>query len=155
MFQHKPIKSDIELDYKVSKILDEKVKLERALERLEDLYLFDDHSMSEKNYLIKRKSIKDKLQEVVATVEKETKLEVSSLQQYDLDFIESATVYLLSENINEEDEIDYNNVIRVIDKKLMKQLINTIIKQINVNDDKKVHSIEFTDGMTHTFVHRD
>ncbi len=73
MFQHKPIKSDIELDYKVSKILDEKVKLERALERLEDLYLFDDHSMSEKNYLIKRKSIKDKLQEVVSTMEKETK----------------------------------------------------------------------------------
>lgn len=155
LFEPSHVKSDSQTDYEASKILNEKVKLERALERLEDLYLFDDHSMTEKNYLIKRKSINDKLEEIVYTMEKETKLESMSLQQYDLDFIESATQYLISENINEKEEIDYNNIIRVVDKKLMKQLINTIIKQININDDKKVHSIEFTNGMKHVFVHRD
>lgn len=145
----------IEKNYKLSAIKKEKIKLERALDRLQDLYLFDDHSMSEKDYLVKKKSISDKLKEIDLELNKEKKDNNISLAEYDLDFIESATQYLISENLNKDNEIDYNEMIKVIDKKLMKDFINSIIKKINVNEDRTLHSIEFVNGMEHIFVHRD
>ena len=41
-----------------------KLKFERALTRLDDLYLFDDNAMSEKDYIIKKNSITEKLKEI-------------------------------------------------------------------------------------------
>ncbi|MBU5437608.1 hypothetical protein KQI42_06295 [Tissierella sp. MSJ-40] len=37
-----------------------KKKLERALKRLQDLYLFSDESMSEKDYLLRKQDIDEK-----------------------------------------------------------------------------------------------
>ena len=39
-------------------------KYKRALNRLEDLYLFDDEGMSEKDYLLKKQKLETKLKEI-------------------------------------------------------------------------------------------
>ncbi len=52
------------IQLKLEIIKKEKVKFERAMQRLEDLYLFDDEAMSEKDYMIKKKKINEKLQEI-------------------------------------------------------------------------------------------
>lgn len=155
LFESTDDKNGIEENYKLSRMKKEEVKLERALDRLQDLYLFDDHSMSEKTYLIKKKSISDKLKEINAELSKEKKDSGIKLAEYDLEFIKKATQYLISENLNKDNEIDYNEMIKVIDKKLMKQFIDSIVKKVNMDEDRKVHSIEFVNCMEHVFVHRD
>lgn len=146
---------NVEVDYRINKLRDEKINLERALERLENLYLFDDHSMSEKNYLIKRKSISDKLKTINSEIETDIKDRNVGLQDYDLGFIGRATQYLMSENMNKDNEIDYNDMIRVVDKNLMQQFMNSVIKKINLQPDNNIESIEFVNGLKHVFVHRD
>lgn len=155
LFESTDSTDDVEDNYKISEMNKEKVNLERALDRLQDLYLFDDHSMSEKSYLIKKKSISDKLKDINLKMNKEKKDNNISLAEYDLEFVEKATQYLISENLNNDNEIDYNEMIKVIDKNLMKEFVNSVIKKINVDEDRKVHSIEFVNGMKHVFVHRD
>ncbi len=58
MYNHKNIFTKVSKnennDLEIERFKKEKSKYERALERLEDLYLFDDEGISEKDYIIKK-----------------------------------------------------------------------------------------------------
>ena len=59
----------------------------------------------------------------------------------DLDFIEKATKLLLLDNVLNK-KSSYNEMIKVVDKNIIKAYVNTIFENI-VIDDKKIISIEF------------
>ena len=127
------------------------LKYKRALERLEDLYLFSEDSMSEKDYLIKRNKLEDKLSnlrnEYKSKYEEKRKTHTG-----DMDFLEKATKYLLLQNII-SDRSSYNDFIKIVDKNIIKAFVNSVIEDISVND-KKVMEIKFVNGMVHRFIYK-
>lgn len=145
---------DIEKDIELEKLKDEKNKLERALTRLEDLYLFSDDGMSEKNYLIRKQEIEKKISSLNDKIKSRSKELSKSIPGHDLNFIKKATQYLLAQNLMSNRRIDYNNMVKKTDKALLKDFMNCVIKNITVEENKDISSIEFVNGITHRFVYK-
>lgn len=130
-----------------TKLKAEKEKYKRALNRLEDLYLFDDESMSEKDYILKKKKIEDKLKEVDKEIKKSN---TTISNEIDLSILSSNAI--LKNEILNSDYINYKELDMLVDRKLLKEFINTLIEKIKINPKGLVKSITFKNGLTHTFI---
>jgi len=146
---------EIEKDIEMQNLKAEKKKLERALKRLEDLYLFSDESMSEKDFLIRKHDLDSKINEVNNKIKKRSIEFSRELPGHDLNFIKKATQYLLAQNLVGDRPIKYNKLVKVVDKKLLQDFMQSIIKKVTVREDKTITSIEFVNGITHRFIYRD
>lgn len=147
-------KKDITEDKEIQEFREEKKKLERALTRLEDLYLFSEDSMSEKNYLIRKQEM-EKRKNVINDELKARSIQISrDIPGHDLSFIKKATQFLLSQSLISNRSINYNKIVAITDKKLLKDFMQCVIKTIVIEEDRRISSIEFVNGMTHRFVYR-
>lgn len=124
----------------------EKEKYKRALNRLEDLYLFDDEGMSEKDYLLKRQKLEYKLKEINEELESAN----NSSSTIDWSFLKNT---VLKNEILNKDHIDYKNLDMTIDRDIIKKFINDIIEKITIKKDGRVASITFKNGITHNFTY--
>lgn len=121
--------------YEVTLLNKEKLKMKRAMERLENLYLFDDSDMSEKDYILKKKQIIDKLDEI------DKKLYSFNTSN------EKAVDIKLPVKIEYDDKgFDYKYVLQYIGRKQLKDFVNTIINVIIV-ENRKVQSVTFKNGL--------
>jgi len=145
---------DIEKDTELESLKSEKKKIERALKRLEDLYLFSDDSMSEKNYLIKKQDLEKRIDSINDKIKKRSAERSRELPGHDLNFIKKATQYLLAHNLITDKPINYNKLVKMIDKKLLQDFMQCVIKKITVEEDRTISSIEFVNGITHRFIYR-
>lgn len=145
---------DIEKDNELEKLKSEKEKLERALKRLENLYLFSEESMSEKDYLVKKHDLDKRIDEINNKIKKRSVEFYKDLPGHDINFIKKATQYLLAQKLINNKPINYNKIIKIIDKKLLQDFIRSVIKKITVEEDKRISSIEFVNGITHRFIYR-
>lgn len=144
----------IEKDIELQNLKAEKKKLERALKRLEDLYLFSDESMSEKDYLIRKHDLDNRISEINDKIKKRSIEFSREIPGHDLNFIKKATQYLLAQNLIGDKPINYNKMVKVVDKQLLQDFMQSIIKKIIVREDKTISSIEFVNGITHRFIYR-
>lgn len=129
----------------------QKEKFERALERLEDLYLFDDESMSEKDYILKKKKLNEKLDDInkkLSDISSENEIE------FNTNLIENAKSLILILELKKNSNINYKKLVTTIGKALLKELVNSVINKIIVKD-KKVLSIEFKNGLVSKFIYAD
>ena len=142
----KPVKKVVNLDKE--RLDREQLKYKRALERLDDLYLFDDAAMSEKDYLIK----KNKLQSSLTEVSSKLKLITPSTGNHEDDtaFLVKSANFLLSTKLLEHDFIVYKDLDISTDKQLIKDFVNSIIENILIADGK-VKAIYFKNGLVHEF----
>lgn len=136
-------------DFKV-----EKTKLERALKRLEDLYLFSEDSMSEKNYLVRKQEIDKKISSINDKIRSRSKELSKSIPGHDLNFVKKATQYLLAQNLINNKKINYNKMVQTIDKTLLRDFMTCVVKKVVIEEDRKISSIEFVNGITHRFVYK-
>ncbi|AKA68493.1 recombinase family protein [Clostridium scatologenes] len=127
----------------------EKAKYERALERLEDLYLFDDNAMSEKDYIIRKKKIAEKLNEVN---EKLKELNTFADEQ-EINLLSKISSFTLSKELLNAYNIHYKELILNIGRNQLKDFANTIIDKIIIKD-KKILNIKFKNNLKISFVHR-
>lgn len=146
---------EIEKDIEIETLKSEKKKLERAINRLEDLYLFSEESMSEKNYLIRKQEISKRIEKINTKIKKRSMEFSKELPGHDLNFIKKATQYLLAQNLFHDKPINYNKIVRITDKNLLQDFMQSVIKKITIEEDKTISSIEFVNGITHRFVYRD
>lgn len=146
---------NIEKDKELDELKNEKKKLERAINRLEDLYLFSEDGMSEKNYLIKKQEISSKIENINNRIKKRSIEFSKDLPGHDLNFIKKATQYLLAQNLVSDRPINYNKIVKMADKNLLQDFMQCVIKKIVVEEDKHISSIEFANGITHRFIYRD
>lgn len=126
----------------------ELAKYKRALERLDDLYLFDDNAMAEKDYLIK----KNKLQSSLTEVQSKLKLIMPSYGHVENDtaFLIKSANFLLSTKLLEHDFIVYKDLDVSTDKQLIKNFVISIIEKIII-ENGAVKAIYFKNGMVHEF----
>lgn len=136
-----------------------RARYERALERLDRAYLFDDAGMSEKDYLVHRKELQEKLAEVNHELRK---IHIAGRKETgDVDFIKRASRFLMSKQLLAGDsELDFVSISRrgcqegsEEGKKLLKTFFSSVITQIEIQE-KRVSAIQFEGGITHRFVYR-
>lgn len=125
--------------------------LERAKERLINLYLYSDHDMDENMYYEKKNDIDKKIKELKNKLET---LEIKNNLNCDTDFlfIDNMNDFLFNLNINLD-----NNTVRELTldggRKILKDFFSNIIDRIIISN-ARVDSIVFKNGLTHTFIYK-
>lgn len=131
----------------------EKMKFEKALKRLEDLYLFSEESMSEKDFLFRKRDIVQNIERINGELTALHKKHSDNKLITDVAFLNKASHFLISKELSGKRNIDYRQLLEVVDKELIKDFIQTVIKKITVVD-KKIYSITFQNGITHNFLYK-
>ncbi|ASN68324.1 putative resolvase [uncultured Caudovirales phage] len=140
-------KEEESISFEVEGLKKEKEKYKRALERLENLYLFDDESMSKKDYLIKKNRLKDKLIEIGYKLSS-YKINTND----DINFIKLAANAILNDTLAKDENIDIKNFITEVGRDVIKEFTNAIISKITTKD-KRVTSIKFKNGINLNFIY--
>lgn len=133
-FNNKNSNKSSNLDLKIKEL----EKYKRALKRLEELYLFDEDSMSSKDYVLKKKEIQDNINKI----NEEMKLENKDSEEIKLDAVLLNTV--LNEIILKN--VDNKTAIKLLKRESLKEFFNSFIKEIYILD-KKITSITFKNGL--------
>lgn len=128
----------------------EKAKFEKALERLEDLYLFDDAEMSEKDYVLKKQKITARLDEIIDQLNTAQKENLQPTES----FIDKAAYYLFTKELFKARNVDYRDLLDTVGVDLLEEFLKSVIDRIEVSD-KLIKSITFKNGITHEFVWKD
>lgn len=128
----------------------EKVKYEKALTRLEDLYLFGEDGISQKEYIFKKRDLQKRLEEI--------ETEMNSLQQKNEDktshaFVDNAQHFIITKEMQQARHVDYRSLSAIVGREALSDFIHTIIESVVVID-KRVQSITFKNGITHTFAYK-
>lgn len=129
-------------------------KKERALERLKSLYLYNDEAISERDYLIEKKSLTDAIDKIDKRLEEIERNSSRHFTLSDEEFMAKASVFIMTNQLQEKRFIDAEKLLRQIDTHVVKEFLNSIIQKIVVKDGQVV-SIRFKNGLEHKFLYKD
>lgn len=141
-------KQEVELQREIK----ERQKFEKALERLEDLYLFSESDMSKKDYLFKLRDLTTNLEKINSNISKLKQQDVKVHQS--INFLTDATNFLMTMELSKKRNVDYKELLESVEHSVIQKFIRTIISEISVKD-KKIQSITFQNGMTHKFMYKE
>lgn len=136
------------IDFNVEQLQAQLKKYKKALTKLEDLYLFDEAEMSTKDYIIKKNSITDKINQINKKLDNSITKESSS---YNLNFFSNVATLELSKQLL-KGNIKTKSLINDIGREIIKEFMNTIIKGV-VTKNKQIQSLEFKNGLIVTFLY--
>lgn len=132
--------------------LQEKLKkTDRAIERLKKAFLFDDDGLDEKEFL----EMKSRLEIDRVKIENEIKgmeAESISVNVNQVEFIKTASQYLLMHELNKDEIINYKEL-AITDENSIKTLFNSVLDHITVID-KHITEIVFKNGLTHKLLYK-
>jgi hypothetical protein len=121
-------------------IRDEISRQQRALERLQELYLYSDKSMSRTEYMQKREIILAKISELQLLIEKENKNEAS-----DYDLLYMGSNVLLSAVLGTGEKINYRDISKACDQDVLNDYFSHVLQEITVFRGKVI-SVTFVNG---------
>ncbi|WP_196600065.1 recombinase family protein [Pectinatus frisingensis] len=127
-------------------------KQKRALERLEELYLFSDDSMPQKDYLQKCQRFRNSIDELSKKLNESKKDSIFVTSLSDEKFIEKATALLFNKSM-QNGCIDFQKLVMDTGNRILKDFINSIVSDIIVKDGL-ILQIDFHNGTTHKFSYK-
>lgn len=130
----------------------EAAKLERAIDRLMKIYLFDDAGMDEREFLTTKRDLEEKLVSLkneIANAE-EASFKTSAGE---MSFVKCASSFLLSYKIQSGDHIVYNEFAAAIDDKVLKDFVGLVIDRIVIQN-SRIASIVFKNGLENKFLYK-
>ena len=148
----KPKKEKAAVDPEVEALRREKEKQERALKRLMDLYLYSDNSISEKDFILRKSEITDKLEEINSKLGMVARSVESTLS--DEEFIKQASHLLISKELSGRQYIYFKKLAQNVSPEILKTYMDTILDSVTLIDGR-VASITFKNGLTHKFTYRE
>lgn len=128
----------------------EREKYIRALDRLQSLYLFSDDGISEKDYIVQKGELEDKLESVnrrIAEIQGES-------PEDDADLLQKATRFYIQNELVKKRSLDFKKAVSVFDKESLKDFFSSVIDTMTVKDGR-VKAIRFKNGLTNVFVYKD
>ena len=128
-----------------------KMKLERALHRLDDLFLFADDSMTEKEYLTKKKPLIDELKEIDIKIHKYSNENTKEVTLFDTELLDQ---YLIEANLNDGKYISWKKFAKDLCKNTVKNFFNEVIEEIVAGESNQIVSITFKNGLSQRFLYR-
>ena len=151
IYKKQPVKVDFSADAKeLSNLRNEKQKLERAVDRLRTLYLYSDDAISETEYVIQRKDLTDKLDEVNERIGLLTSDDWANSISDEV-FIERASHFVLEQKLANRNYVNFKRLTLSLDAEILKSFVRSVIDSISIRDGK-VERIIFKNGLSHTFV---
>ena len=134
-------------------LLAEKHRKERALSRLKSLYLYSDETISESDFLVEKKSLSDSIENIDKRLKEIERSVQTSFSLSDGEFIEKASAFIMTNELQGKRYIEFEEMLRKIDTKVVKNFVVSVIQKIVVKDGK-IQSICFKNGLEHIFVYR-
>lgn len=141
-----PSKDDVE----ITKLQSNKKKIVRALDRLQKLYLYDDESMSEADFIIE----KHKLVEEMDNIDEKIKILTTDDWQQSISdetLIKKASEFIITQRLSTRKYINYKKLAMSVDAEILRSFVNSIIDSIGVYNGK-VQNIIFKNGLSHHFI---
>jgi len=135
-------------------LMAEQSRNERALERLKNLYLYSDSSISESEFIIEQKSITDALGKINKRLKEINRKNSQSGSVSDNEFVAMASYYLMTQKLLANREVNFSKLIRQLDPKIVKEFINSTCQNFCIFDGK-IQSIRFKNGIEHKFLYRE
>ncbi|MBD5504637.1 MAG: recombinase family protein [Lachnospiraceae bacterium] len=147
----KPRKKKAAVAPEVEQLRKEKERQERAMQRLQELYLYSESAMSEKDFIIRKSEISKRLDDVNAKLGLVSRGSESSLS--DEDFIRQASHLLISRQLSERKYIYFKEFAKSVSPEILKTYLDTILDSVIIADGR-VKSIVFRNGLTHKFIYK-
>lgn len=148
----RPRKKRATVDPEIETLRKEKAKQERALQRLQDLYLYSDNTITEKDFLLRKLDITKRLDDINSQLGMITKNSEAVLS--DEEFIKQASHLLIQKELKDKKYIHYKTLAVNVSPEILRTYMTTILDSIYIADSKVV-CIVFKNGLTHRFVHKD
>lgn len=148
----KPRKKKAAVNPELNTLRKEKEKQERALHRLQDLYLYSENAMSEKDFILRKADITKRLDDINAQLGMMTKNSDSVLS--DEDFIKQASHLLIQKELQDKEYIYFKNLAANVSPEILRTYMSTILDSVYVVDGR-VSSIIFKNGLSHKFIYTD
>lgn len=153
------INSQTDADLDISQSADErsllegnKRRIERALNRLRALYMYDESGMSETEYILERKKLTDDLAKTTERLKHLEDLGAKSMLG-DSDWIEQASYFVMTQELMSKRSISYETLLKAVDSKIIKEFVNSTVQNFCILDGK-IASITFKNGITHKFLYK-
>lgn len=146
------VKEQPPAESELSRLRNEKQRLERALDRLTNLYLYSDDAMSESEYIIQKIKLTDALEEINEQIGFATS---DGWQQSISDevFIQRASQFIITQKLTDRNYVNYKRLAISVDAEVLQSFVRSIIDSI-VMDTGKVKQIIFKNGLSHTFIYK-
>lgn len=139
---------------KISILMNEKKRYEKALEKLDNLYLFSESLFTPKEFANKRNTINENIEKINKDILESNNENKNTFVSND-EFYSSlkASFFILSKYLSESKNIDGRHLLETVDMQILKDFIGKIISNIEIND-KKIQNITFKNGITHHFIYK-
>lgn len=146
------VKEQPPADSELSRLRTEKQKLERALDRLTNLYLYSEDAMSESEYIIQKVKLTEALDEITEQIGFASS---DGWQQSISDevFIQRASQFIIAQKLTDRNYINYKRLAMSVDAEVLQSFVRSIIDSI-IMDAGQVKQIIFKNGLSHTFVYK-
>lgn len=115
-------------------LLADKRRLERALKRLNAVYLYGDEEIPGKDFILDRKSITDSLQQIDDRLKELDAAAVFDVSLSDDEFMEKASQFILTQQLLDKRSVNYEKFIRKIDPRIVKDFLNETVSNFCIKD---------------------
>ena len=140
------------LDPELRKLRADKRKTERALARLDHIYLYSNKQMSDKEYLVKKNDLMTDLKELDKSIGLLTS-ESWAQALSDDDFLEQASSFIISQRLQEREYIYFQGLAESTDPAVLRAFFVSIIDSVRMRNGV-VETLTFKNGISHTFTYK-
>lgn len=148
----KRVKPKFKVDPELKQLQSEQKKQQRALDRLNELYLYSDESMSEREYIVRKQQITDKLDEIndaIGMMSQEPWMHTMG----DSEFIQQASSFILNQKLHDRQYVYFTSLAESVDAEILKAFFGSIIDSIVITSGK-IQRVTFRNGISHTFTYK-
>ncbi len=131
----------------------EKQKFEKALTRLEDLYLFSEEAMSEKDFIFKKRDIVANIERINSELSELHKTSSDHRITFDTAFLSKVSNFVILNELSTRRTFDFKELLNIVSTDEIKEFVNSVVTEIVVQD-KKVLSITLANGIKTHFAYR-
>lgn len=146
-------KSKPKIDPELKRMVAEQKKNQRALDRLNDLYLYSEASMSEREYITRKQQITDRLQEINESIGLMSQ-EPWERTMEDEEFIRQASSFILTQELADKQYVYFRRLAESLDAEVLKSFFNSLIDSVILRDGRP-EKIVFKNGISHTFTYKE
>lgn len=134
-------------------LLADKRRLERALKRLNAIYLYGDEEIPGKDFILDRKSITNSLQQIDDRLKELDAAAVFDVSLSDDEFMEKASQFILTQQLLDKRSVNYEKFIRKIDPRIVKDFLNETVSNFCIKDGLTT-SVLFKNGIELRFCYK-
>lgn len=135
-------------------LLASKHQKERAINRLHSLFLYSEASMPEKDYFTERKALQDEIDTIDKRLSDIDKSSTSKSTLTDDEFMEKASYFLISQNLQDKRSIDFVKTVKAISPKILKIFAQNVVQNFCIKNGR-IMSITFRNGISNQFQYKD